>query len=145
MKASVEDVINVKERENAVVAQVNDRDLNESWTCSVCKVKFVDDDDHILECDGGCGQYFCAKCIELPVEQYETLQRPDCFWFCPECVLEQNKQQQKLEGDRTIKMQSKFMEDMDTKFNDLEEIGIENEYLCKRCTRKGFKDMEKEE
>ena len=60
---------------------------DEAWQCYVCEKLFASDNDKVLECDGGCKHYFCTKCIDMPDSCYDTLQRPDCFWYCRTCVL----------------------------------------------------------
>ena len=41
--------------------------------------------DRVLECDRSC-EHFCPKCIDMSDVQYKTLQRLECFWYCPSCV-----------------------------------------------------------
>lgn len=118
-------------RKNKQTGSKQTSKADEFWQCKECKVIFKDDADMILECDGGCGHYFCAKCISMPREQYTTLQRLDCFWFCPICAKkfkgqdgESNLLTDKLLNSLNEKfetLESKFQNKLNSMLNDLPE------------------------
>ena len=98
---------------------------DEIWTCSVCEIDFAGENDQILECDGECGKNFCAKCIDMSEQQYEVLQRPDCFWFCPACVEHLRSKTSKTllsenQPDSIDSMLNKMSEEIDKKLQRFE-------------------------
>lgn len=101
------------------VAMSESRD---AWECLVCEKLFTGEDDKILECEGGCEKHFCIKCIEMTDIQYNTLQRLDCFWYCPTCVnsakqLGINQRQRDTLAEVSIK---KLVDELTEKFKALE-------------------------
>ena len=113
---------NLAKKKNKRGKSLNDGKV---WTCSQCSKDFNDADDKILECDGGCNRYFCAACIDLTDIQYETLQRPDCFWFCFDCVgkLKQMEALEKLQDgiETRLKSMERKLDEQDVRTH-IEEI-----------------------
>ena len=66
------------------------------WTCKECENEFTNVDDKVIGCDS-CTSYYCIECIEMTEKEYKVLHRPDCFWRCPTCTIEneENKHWQK--------------------------------------------------
>ena len=119
-------------------------DPDESWTCKVCKLKFTDSEDKILECQR-CNMHFCIKCLDKSEEEYEHLHNSDSMWFCIPCkekVVKNILVDRKIE-DAFKEMTKKFDEritkiedDLKEKCSKDETISIVREEVDKRMKEK---------
>ena len=59
---------------------------DEFWTCELCKNRFGDPNDKIIEC-GRCKLYYCAKCLKMSDQTYAALCQAASVshWFCMTC------------------------------------------------------------
>ena len=55
-------------------------------TCQVCQAQFDSTKEPMLISCVSCEPktYFCIDCIEMTEDEYTFMQRPDCFWSCPD-------------------------------------------------------------
>ncbi|KAF6213010.1 hypothetical protein GE061_010724 [Apolygus lucorum] len=59
-------------------------EVDEEITCPFCLV-VVKDNDQAVQCDGICDKWYHIHCVEVGVEEYQSLSKTDVPWICPYC------------------------------------------------------------
>ena len=102
-------------RRGGAVAKVSvppDKIDDVGWICKECENEFTNVDDKVIGCDL-CTSYYCIECIEMTEKEYKAPHRPDCFWRCPTCTIEneENKHWQKeIVREIEAKFEGKILE-----------------------------------
>lgn len=91
----------------------------EGWLCQLCKVKFVDENAELLECEY-CSERFCRPCLKMSKQEYQVFNnRSDCHWYCPPC---EKKAMKNLKIERDIEERCKaYFEQYEQRLKELEE------------------------
>jgi hypothetical protein len=76
---------------------------DEIWDCNICKKRFVDVNDMLLECQR-CKDHFCIKCLNKTVDEYKIMENSDIMWFCASC---REKVERNIVVDREIEERCK--------------------------------------
>ena len=93
--------------------------VNDStWVCELCKGKFDDENDKLLQCER-CMLTFCCSCLSMNDSDYSFLKdHPDFHWFCSECQAPALKS---VQTDREIEERCReFLEKYDKKLEDID-------------------------
>ena len=93
--------------------------INEDiWVCELCKGKFENEDDKLLQCER-CMLTFCCSCLGMSESDYTFLKdHPDFHWFCSDCQAPALKS---VQTDMEIEERCKdFLQKYDQKLEDIE-------------------------
>ena len=108
-------------------------------TCQVCEAQFdLKKEPSLMSCVS-CDPktYFCIDCIDMSDEEYQFMQRPDCWWSCPTHVAA-------LTGEKNpMTMMSEMNEKITTINEQLLEVNKVETYLSQKMKEFDDKFSEK--